>query len=131
MIFVDAGAWFASTVPWDANHAAAVKWLSHNHESLVTTDYIVDETLTLLRIRKEPGRALAFGQQIFAGKLADRHFLQEPDLRDAWQIFEKFADKEWSFTDCTSKVVIEKLGLSTAFAFDQHFRQFGSVVIVP
>ncbi len=35
------------------------------------------------------------------------------------------------FADCTSKVVIEKLGLAYAFAFDQHFRQFGTVAIVP
>jgi hypothetical protein len=54
MIFVDTGAWFASVVPWDANHAAAVAWLGQNREILITTDYILDETLTLLRVRKEP-----------------------------------------------------------------------------
>ena len=46
MTFVDTGGWFASVVPWDANHAAAVAWLSQNQETLVTTDYVLDETLT-------------------------------------------------------------------------------------
>ena len=32
-----------------------------------TTDFIVDETLTLLRVRKEASRALALGQQFFQG----------------------------------------------------------------
>jgi predicted nucleic acid-binding protein len=33
--------------------------------------------------------------------------------------------------DCTSKVVIERLGLTHALSFDQHFLQFGTVTVVP
>ena len=33
----------------------------------------------------------------------------------------RFADKEWSFTDSFRKVIMEKLGITEAFAFDQHF----------
>ena len=39
--------------------------------------------------------------------------------------------KGWSFTDCTSKVIMERLNISTAFSFDEHFEQFGSVIRVP
>ena len=131
MIFVDTGAWFASVVPWDANHAAAVAWLGQNQETLITTDYILDETLTLLRVRKQSDRALALGEQLFSQQLAELYLLQEVDLHEAWRVFRDFADKEWSFTDCTSKVAMETLGLKTAFAFDQHFRQFGTVQVVP
>ncbi len=131
MILVDTGAWFASIVPWDANHAAATDWLRHNSEPLVTTDYILDETLTLLRARNETARAVRLGSQLFAGALATLYFLTEADIRDAWQVFHQYADKEWSFTDCTSKIVIDKLGLAAAFSFDQHFRQFGNAVVVP
>jgi predicted nucleic acid-binding protein len=46
VIFVDTGAWFASIIPTDADHAAAARWLSQNNEPLLTTDYVVDETLT-------------------------------------------------------------------------------------
>ncbi|MDT7605420.1 MAG: uncharacterized protein QOF61_3417 [Acidobacteriota bacterium] len=49
----------------------------------------------------------------------------------AWEIFRDYADKDWSFTDCASKALIERLGIKTAFAFDRHFRQFGSVTVVP
>jgi uncharacterized protein len=131
MIFVDTGAWFASVVTWDANHTAARAWLSQNQESLITTDYILDETLTLLRIRKERNCALALGAELFTQRLARLYFLQEPDLCAAWTVFRTFADKDWSFTDCTSKVIIERLGLTTAFAFDRHFRQFGTIHVVP
>ena len=57
MIFVDTGAWFAAFVPNDADHAAAAAWLETNTEVLVTTDYIVDELLTLLKMRGEYQRA--------------------------------------------------------------------------
>jgi predicted nucleic acid-binding protein len=30
-----------------------------------------------------------------------------------------------------SKVVMESLGVGTVFAFDHHFRQFGTVEVVP
>jgi predicted nucleic acid-binding protein len=70
VIFVDTGAWFASVVPWDANHAAASAWLRQNRQSLFPTDYVLDETLTLLRVRKEHRCAAALGQQLFAGRLA-------------------------------------------------------------
>ena len=49
----------------------------------------------------------------------------------AWFAFSRFADKDWSFTDCTSKVVIERFGISKAFTFDHHFHQFGSLEIFP
>jgi hypothetical protein len=131
MIFVDTGAWFASVVPTDADHSAAARWLSLNNEPLLTTDYVVDETLTLLQMRGERTRARVLGEQFFSNALAIIYYLTESDINQAWETFRHFSDKDWSFTDCSSKVVIEKLKLTQAFAFDQHFRQFGTVTIVP
>ena len=131
MTFVDTGAWFACVVPWDANHAAAAAWMRQNRDPLITTDFILDETLTLLRARNETPRAQALGDQLFGDILANLYFVSEAEFREAWQVFRNYADKEWSFTDCTSKVVMEKLGVTTAFAFDHHFQQFGTVRVVP
>jgi predicted nucleic acid-binding protein len=131
MIFVDSGAWFASIVPSELDYLAAVRWLSRNSEPLLTTDYIVDETLTLLRARRQGQLALALGSQFFRGELAIIHFLDEAEIRLAWETFFRYSDKEWSFTDCTSKVVMDQLQITTAFAFDHHFRQFGTVQVVP
>jgi len=131
LILVDTGAWFASVVPSDADHALASDWLRMNAEPLVTTDYIVDETLTLLRARGEETRAFRLGEAFFRGTLAAVYYLTEADIRSAWETFQKFSDKKWSFTDCTSKVIIEKLNLKYAFAFDHHFHQFGTVMVLP
>jgi predicted nucleic acid-binding protein len=131
MIFVDSGAWFAAAVLPDRRHAEARRWLEQNTEPLLTTDYIVDETLTLLRARGEPKRALTVGGQFFLGELATIYHVTEDDIRAAWDVFRRYADKEWSFTDCTSKVVMDRLQITTAFAFDKHFHQFGGIIVVP
>jgi len=131
MIFVDTGAWFASIVPTDPNHARAAQWLQNNNEILFTTDYVVDETLTLLRARGENHRAIAVGKGFFDGHLAIVYRLSESDIERAWKIFEQFNDKEWSFTDCASKAVMQSSGITTAFAFDHHFKQFGEILVVP
>lgn len=131
MIFVDTGAWYASLVPTDPDHIEAAQWLAQNRSPLLTTDYVIDETLTLLRSRGERQRALLLGVKFFDHRVAKIHKITSSDLTLAWQTFEQFDDKNWSFTDCTSKVVMEQLSIDVAFAFDHHFRQFGTIQVVP
>jgi uncharacterized protein len=131
MVFVDTGAWYACTVPDDENHQKAQDWLRANAQSLLTTDYVVDETLTLLKVRGHATLALDLGKALFAAELADIVLVTEEDIQQAWQTFRRFQDKDWSFTDCTSKVVMERLHAVEAFSFDHHFRQFGSINVVP
>jgi predicted nucleic acid-binding protein len=65
------------------------------------------------------------------GTLATIYYFTEADILLSWQTFRRFSDQEWSFTDWTSKVRIDKLHLQQALAFDHHFHQFGSVAVVP
>ena len=130
-VFVDTGAWFARFVPTDPDHAAAKFWLDSNTQPLITTDYVADELLTLLRVRGEYPRALEAGPQILHGEVCDLVWVTPFDVEEAWQLFSTYKDKGWSFTDCVSRTVIGRLGITTAFAFDEHFRQFGAVRVVP
>lgn len=43
----------------------------------------------------------------------------------AWQIFARYRDQTFSFTDCTSFAVMRALRLTEAFTGDQHFRTMG------
>ncbi|UBF26466.1 PIN domain-containing protein [Kovacikia minuta CCNUW1] len=131
MIFVDTSAWFASIVPSDTDYQVASTWVSQNTQPLLTTDYVIDETLTLLRARGEALRAIALGNAFFSDALATIYYLAEDDIRHTWQVFRQFSDKDWSFTDCASRVVMNQLKLTQAFTFDYHFRQFGFVTVVP
>ncbi|MDX2241216.1 MAG: PIN domain-containing protein [Leptolyngbyaceae cyanobacterium bins.302] len=116
MIFVDTSAWFASIVPSDDDYNAASQWIAQNTQDLFTTDYVVDETLTLLRSRGETTRAISLGEAFFSGVLANLYYLTEADIQQTWHMFRQFSDKDWSFTDCTSRVVMTKFKLIQRFA---------------
>jgi uncharacterized protein len=131
VIFVDTGAWFAVSVPNDADHDRARAWLDGNVQPLVTTDYVLAELLTLLKVRGEFERACRIGAALLCGKAARLEWITRSDVKLAWRIFERHRDKEWSFVDCVSCAVMERLGIETAFAFDRHFRQFGTVTVAP
>ncbi len=130
MIFVDTSAWFAGIVPTDADHEIAAEWFRSNDELLITSDYVIDETLTLFRARGERSRALAIADEFFSGGLTEILYLTEEEIRESVSMFKRFVDKDWSFTDCTSKYLCERYQIKKAISFDKHFRQFGSVEVV-
>jgi uncharacterized protein len=131
VIFVDTGAWFARYVADDVDHAAAVDWFANVPDRLVTTEYVVDELLSLLKARGYPNIAFAIGESFIAGSACRLEHVEPMDLARAWIVFSTYRDKQWSFTDCVSRVVIERLGVTTACAFDTHFREFGTLTVVP
>lgn len=96
----------------------------------ITSDYVLDETYTLLRYDVGHKRAVEFGAEIRSlqqmGKIRIVHISQEV-LNKAWEIFEKYSDKDFSFTDCSSFGLMDILGMKEAFSFDKHFEQFGFV----
>ncbi len=130
-VFVDTGGWFAYFVRRDLDHEAAVDWMQKNLQPLVTTDYVLDELLTLLKLRESHRVAVAAGEALWQQRVARVEHITVEDVARAWEVFRQYHDKGWSFTDCTSKVVIERLGIVQAFAFDIHFEQFGTVARVP
>jgi predicted nucleic acid-binding protein len=42
-----------------------------------------------------------------------------------WQMFKRYTDKAFSFTDCTSFVVMRHHGIWEAFTNDHNFEQVG------
>ncbi|HEX9989302.1 MAG TPA: PIN domain-containing protein, partial [Chloroflexia bacterium] len=69
MIFVDTGAWVAFASPDDQYHQIATQWMRANRQPFVTTDYVIDETLTLLKARGEPVRAQRLGMLLLGGSI--------------------------------------------------------------
>ncbi|NJL20237.1 MAG: type II toxin-antitoxin system VapC family toxin [Leptolyngbyaceae cyanobacterium SM1_3_5] len=53
-------------------------------------------------------------------------WVSEEIVAQAWTIFEQFnVDKQWSFTDCVSYVVMTEQSITEAFTLDRHFSQMG------
>ncbi|HHT9138873.1 MAG TPA: type II toxin-antitoxin system VapC family toxin [Candidatus Wunengus sp. YC60] len=129
MIFADTSALFALFNPNDEFHNSAKEWFKNQRPKLVLTDYIVDELLALAISRTNKEFALTISKRI--RDLAGIKKIAEEDFYKAWEIFDRYQDKDWSLTDCTSYVFMERSGIKKAFAFDPHFDQFGSVLRVP
>lgn len=131
MIFVDTGVWYAANVAEDPSHEAARDLLRQGRGRLLTTDYVIDELVTLLTVRGHRSIALALGGELWKGNVCRLEWTTPSDAAEAWEVFVRFEDKQWSFTDCVSYAVMKRLGVSEAFSLDEHFEQFGFVVVKP
>lgn len=131
LILVDTSAYFALVDRSDRHHAAAVAFVRSNAVPLATTDLIVVETLNLTRVRLGHSPAVRLGRRLRNPALTTVLKVAEQDMTRAWQLFQRYRDKEFSFTDCTTFALMERMRITTAFAFDIHFRQYGRFTIVP
>ena len=129
MILVDTGAWYALTDPQERHHGHAVasfgRLTKGEHGRMVTTDYVLDETYTLIRMRLgiEPVRRLrellGKSSSIQVVRVSDNDFEHSVDLMLAHE------DKRWSLTDCTSFTLMRELEIKDAFTFDHNFVEAG------
>ncbi len=122
MIFIDTGVWYTLLVPKDPNHERTVEWFDLVVEPMVTSDYIVDETSTLLLMRGERSKAIEFGNLAIFGSVAFLHKLYEDQFHRSWLLFQQLSSSGLSFTDCTSHIIAVDLGVKTVASFDHHFQ---------
>lgn len=124
MIFADTGAFVALIRQKDENHPAAREFLV-SRPTLVTTDYVVDETVTLLLTRVGRKAAERFLDAVQHSRFVRLEMVGSLGFQEAANLFRSHRDKTWSFTDCASFAVMKRLGITHVFAFDRHFVQMG------
>lgn len=128
-MFVDTGAWFALFNRDDPDHEDVARVLEEWEGRLVTSDYIFDETITLLRYRANHAVAVLGGEALRGGRVARTLPVEAADLDAAWRRFVREKDKVYSFTDCTSFALMERIGVDTAAAVDPDFGRAGFRVL--
>ncbi|NSW90935.1 MAG: PIN domain-containing protein [Firmicutes bacterium] len=69
--------------------------------------------------------AVEFGRIILASKVIKIVPVTAERWENSWNLFVKYSDKNFLFTDCTSFIIMKELGLKEAFTFDRHFQQMG------
>ncbi len=125
-LFVDTAGWAACADAADPAHADAVaardRWLERAG-LLVTTDYVLDETLTLLRFRLGLHATETWWSQIEGSSRLRWEFISPERAEKARAIFFRYRDKDFSFTDCTSFIVMRDLKLREVLTTDRHFSQ--------
>lgn len=126
--FVDTSGWVALFDRSDMHHPRAKQGLQDVQGQpllLLTSDYILDETLTHLLYTCGRNVAVEFGGWALSTRHVVVTHIDEEIWSAAWKMFQSYQDKEWSFTDCTSFVCMQRHQMWQAFAFDQHFKQAG------
>ena len=127
--FVDTGAWFAYVNAADPDHHRVRAILDRPPGRLITSSYVFDETVTLTQARLGHRRAVTVGRALLDLAVVEMQSIAPADERAAWSLFEKRADKAYSFTDCTSFILMRREKVATAVALDEHFSQEGFAVI--
>ena len=131
-LFVDTAGWMALADAGDPAHQGARSardgWLETGGQ-LVSTDYVLDETLTLIRVRLGLAAARAWWEQVEQSSRLRWEWIDLARSEKARGWFFQWADKSFSFTDCTSFVVMRELRLRDALTTDRHFRQAGFGVL--
>ena len=131
--FVDTSGYFSLINRNDHLHAIARSVAAEMLTSstrLVTTDYVIDETVTLLQSRNLGYVARPWLDQLFDNDAIEIIWMNAERFERVRRFFTKHADKEWSFTDCFSFCVMRERQISLALASDQHFRQAGFSTLI-
>lgn len=129
-ILFDSWGWIAVTDRKDPYHETAKPFYQEYLEYgniPITTDYILDEVLTVLRRRLNHKVVVKYGEGIFQAVSVKklRFELIDTGRREkAWKLFKTYQDKpDISFTDFTSFVVMSELKIREVFTNDDHFEK--------
>ena len=132
VLFVDTAGWMAQADAADPDHertcAARDRWLESDG-LLVISDYVLDETLTLLRMRLGLPAAERWWEKIEGSRRLRWEGVDASRCERARHWFFRWADKSFSFTDCTSFVLMRELGIRQALTRDRHFAQAGFDIV--
>jgi predicted nucleic acid-binding protein len=131
-VFVDTAGWMSCADSADPAHArsrAARDAALEAGQPLITTDFVVDETLTLLRLRLGLDAAGLWWRQIDESSRLRWERVDGERFDKARDLFFHYRDKAFSFTDCTSFVIMRELRLTHVISTDRHFRQMGFTVL--
>ena len=121
MIYVDTGAYLSRYLSRDQYHQKAKAFwekIRKNQESCFTSNFVLDETFTLLGRWAGYDFASQKAAIIYASKLLIILRPTREDEMKAIDFFKKYADQNVSFTDCISIVLMRNKKIKRVFSFD-------------
>ncbi len=127
-VFVDTSGFYALLVKRDDRHRQAAGFLSESRRRKArfrTTDYVLDETATLLKARGHGHLVPVLLESVFSSAVCTVEWTDAERFRATCDFFVKHEDQAWSFTDCLSFVVMKRRGIRKALTKDAHFREAG------
>lgn len=130
MIFIDTSAFLALVHRADANHQNAVECWENLIEAgkiLLTNNYVVVESVATIQNRS--GLDSVKQLQMDLLPFVDIEWVDEEQHTLAIESVLTTNRRNLSLVDCSAFNTMRRLGISTVFAFDEHFREQGFNVI--
>ena len=125
---VDTSGFYALLVSRDEAHDTAKAYLeraSSLRRAFVTTDYVLDETATLLTARRYARMVEPFFDVVFSSRVCRVEWMDPVRFSTTQSFLLKHLDHGYSFTDCFSFEIMRSLRLTKVLSKDHHFRQAG------
>lgn len=129
-LFVDTGPIYAQHDEDAPRHGTAFEALrkvsAGEYGRLFTSEYVYDETVTLVRQRTgrfEPAKQV--GDRIRGvgpfPRTFDLLYVSELEFEDAIETFERYEDQSLSFTDASTIALVERYDVDAVLSFDDDF----------
>jgi uncharacterized protein len=126
--FIDTSGFYALLVERDEMHERAAGILEQAHRRrarFVTTDYVLDETATLLVARGFGHLVSPFLESTLRSTVCAVEWTGPEEFESAAKFMAKHIDQGWSFTDCVSFQTMKARRLREALTKDEHFDKAG------
>ena len=128
--FVDTGPWFEFALNADKKrYQSTSALLTDTRYHWYSSTYVFDELMTLLVSKANKKKALLFGEKIRSSQMITWLHPSSEIEQECWETFKSYDDKEWSYTDCMSLLLIKKHKISLIHSYDHHFSQMGLKLI--
>lgn len=131
--FVDTSGFFSLLAAKDDMHTRASQILrgaEGKQAVFVTTDYVLDETATLLVARRLGHLVDPFMQATLRSQACTIEWTGPEEFERAAAFLAKHVDQGWSFTDCVSFLVMKRRRIRSALTKDEHFIKAGFVALL-
>ena len=126
--FVDTSAFYAIIDRSDSAHAdVAATWTSllETEKCLITSNYVLLETIALLQNRISNKAALLFQNDIL--NVIDIHWITQTIHELSVELWKSQNRRHLSLVDCSSFILMGQCRCDEAFSLDTHFAEHGYV----
>jgi predicted nucleic acid-binding protein len=128
-VFVDTWGWLVLADPKDPFHSQAVLYYeecSKDSGRIFTSDFVLDETFTLMFRRRPYKEALHFCSGLLQSPFIRIESVTEPRFLKTFELRKRFSDKPLiSFTDLSSMTIMSELKVTDILTGDAHFSHIG------
>src|SRR5438128_136600 len=126
--FIDTSGFYSLLAADDSKHRAAEAWINGaeaRKARAITSDYILDETATLLKSKGYRHLLPSFFSILADSQVIRIEWIDAERFSEAKEFFLRHDDHDYSFTDCVSFVLMRELGLKDVLTKDHHFAEAG------